>query len=83
MLEVKNLCVNYGPIIAVNNLNLTVEAGQMVALNQLISNDKSPFYNLACTPTPADFEQEGDVPMPAFGENQWPLPGVPWKSKKA
>ncbi|MDD6161114.1 MAG: ABC transporter ATP-binding protein [Oscillospiraceae bacterium] len=32
MLEVKDLCVNYGPIIAVNKLNLTVEAGQMVAL---------------------------------------------------
>lgn len=32
MLEVKDLCVNYGPIVAVNKLNLTVEAGQMVAL---------------------------------------------------
>ena len=32
MLEVKNLYVNYGPIIAVNNLNLKVDAGQMVAL---------------------------------------------------
>ena len=32
MLEIKDLCVNYGPIIAVNKLNLKVEKGQMVAL---------------------------------------------------
>lgn len=32
MLEIKNLSVNYGPIIAVNKLNLKVEKGQMVAL---------------------------------------------------
>lgn len=32
MLEIRDLCVNYGPITAVNKLNLTVEAGQMVAL---------------------------------------------------
>ena len=32
MLEIRDLCVNYGPIVAVNKLNLTVEAGQMVAL---------------------------------------------------
>ena len=32
MLEVKNLSVHYGPIVAVNQLNLKVEKGQMVAL---------------------------------------------------
>lgn len=32
MLEIIDLSVNYGPIIAVNKLNLKVEAGQMVAL---------------------------------------------------
>ena len=64
-------------------IRLSAYTGQMVTMNDMIKSENSPFYNLACTPTPADFEQEGDVPMPAFGENQWPLPGVPWKSKKA
>lgn len=32
MLEVKDLSVRYGPIVAVNKLNLKVERGQMVAL---------------------------------------------------
>jgi hypothetical protein len=53
----------------------------MVALNQLVSNEKSPFYNLACVPTPEDFEKEGDVAMPEFGDGQFPLPGKPWKTK--
>ena len=64
-------------------IRLSAYTGQLVTMNDMIKSENSPFYNLACTPTPADFEQEGDVPMPAFGENQWPLPGVPWKSKKA
>ena len=64
-------------------IRLSAYTGQMVTMNDMIKSENSPFYNLACTPTPADFEQEGDVPMPAFGENQWPLPGVPWGAKKA
>ena len=32
MLEIKDLSVKYGPIVAVNQLNLKVERGQMVAL---------------------------------------------------
>ena len=64
-------------------IRLSAYTGQMVTMNDMIKSENSPFYNLACTPTPADFEQEGDVPMPAFGENQWPLPGVPWTTKKA
>ena len=64
-------------------IRLSAYTGQMVTMNDMIKSESSPFYNLACTPTPADFEQEGDVPMPAFGENQWPLPGVPWTTKKA
>ena len=32
MLEVKDLSVRYGPIVAVDKLNLEVEKGQMVAL---------------------------------------------------
>ena len=64
-------------------IRLSAYTGQMVTMNDMIKSENSPFYNLACTPAPADFEQEGDVPMPAFGENQWPLPGVPWGAKKA
>jgi predicted dehydrogenase len=64
-------------------IRLSAYTGQMVTMNDMIKSENSPFYNLACTPTPADFEQEGDVPMPTFGENQWPLPGVPWGTKKA
>ena len=64
-------------------IRLSAYTGQMVTMNDMIKSESSPFYNLACTPTPADFEQEGDVPMPAFGENQWPLPGVPWTTKRA
>ena len=60
-------------------LRISAYTGQMVALNQLISNEKSPWYNYACTPTPADFEKDGDVPMPAYGDNEWPLPGKPWR----
>ncbi len=61
-------------------VRLSAYTGQMVALNQLISNEKSPFYNLACTPTPEDFEKEGDVAMPSCGDNEWPLPGGAWRN---
>jgi len=64
-------------------IRLSAYTGQMVTMNDMLKSENSPFYNLTCTPTPEDFEKEGDVPMPAFGENQWPLPGVPWENKKA
>lgn len=60
-------------------LRISAYTGQMVAMNQLISNEKSPYYNLACTPTPADFEKDGDVVMPSCGDNEWSLPGKPWR----
>ena len=63
-------------------VRLSAYTGQMVALNQLISNEKSPFYNLACTPTPEDFEKEGDVAMPEYGDEAFPLPGKPWEAPK-
>jgi len=59
-------------------VRLSAYTGQMVALNQLLTNTKSPYYNLACTPTPEDFEK-GEVPMPACAENEWALPGKPWR----
>lgn len=60
-------------------LRISAYTGQMVAMNQIISNEKSPYYNFACTPTPADFEKDGDVVMPVCGDNEWALPGKPWR----
>ena len=59
-------------------VRISAYTGQMVALNQLLSNEKSPWYNFACTPTPEDFEK-GEVPMPSCGDNEWALPGKPWR----
>ncbi len=61
-------------------LRIAAYTGQMVAMNQIISNEKSPWYNFACTPTPADFEKDGDVAMPTLGDNEWALPGKPWRN---
>ena len=60
-------------------IRISAYTGQMVALNQLLTNEKSPWYNFACTPTPEDFEKDGDVPMPECGDNEWALPGKPWR----
>ena len=60
-------------------IRISAYTGQMVALNQLLTNEKSPWYNYACTPTPEDFEKDGDVPMPECGDNEWALPGKPWR----
>jgi hypothetical protein len=56
--------------------------GQIVTMNDLIKSENSPFYNFVCKPTPEDFEKEGDVPMPEYGDNQYPLPGQPWRGLK-
>jgi len=61
-------------------IRISAYTGQMVAMNQLVSNEKSPWYSYACTPTPEDFEKDGDVAMPAIGENEWSLPGTPWRN---
>ena len=61
-------------------LRIAAYTGQMVAMNQILTNEKSPWYNYACPPTPADFEKDGDVAMPALGDNEWPLPGKPWRN---
>ncbi len=63
-------------------IRISAYTGQMVALNDLIKNEKSPFYNFACTPTPADFEKPGDVAMPEFGDDAFPRPGQPWRGLK-
>ena len=64
-------------------IRLSAYSGQIVTMNDIIKTESSPYYNLACRPTPEDFEQDGDVPMPEYGEDRWPLPGVPWEVKKA
>ena len=53
--------------------------GKLVKMDDILKNEASPVYAKACTPTPEDFEKEGDVPMPAIGEGQCPLPGAPWR----
>lgn len=60
-------------------IRLSAYTGQIVTMNDMIKSENSPFYNLVCKPTPEDFEQDGDVPMPEFGDNQHPLPGLPWR----
>jgi predicted dehydrogenase len=48
--------------------------GEMVRWSDIAGNEKSPFYQLTCTPTAADFEK-GDVTMPPE------VPPVPGKDK--
>ena len=62
-------------------IRLSAYTGQIVTMNDIIKTESSPFYNLACTPTPEDFEKDGDVAMPALGDDQFPLPGKPWEQK--
>ena len=63
-------------------IRLSAYTGQIVTMNDIIKTESSPFYKYACTPTPEDFEKDGDVSMPEYGENQWPLPGVAWEDPK-
>jgi myo-inositol 2-dehydrogenase / D-chiro-inositol 1-dehydrogenase len=50
---------------------ISAYTGQLIRFADLMTNDSSPFYNLACTPAAADFEK-GDVPLP---EETPPVPG--------
>lgn len=63
-------------------IRISAYTGQMVSLNDLIKNEGSPYYNFACTPTPADFEKPGDVAMPEYGDDTFPRPGKPWRGLK-
>ena len=62
-------------------IRISAYTGQIVTMNDIIKTESSPFYNLACTPTPEDFEKDGDVAMPEYGDNRFPLPGKPWEQK--
>lgn len=50
---------------------ISAYTGEMVRWNDLVKNDKSPHFALACTPAAADFEK-GAVKMP---EEVPPIPG--------
>ena len=63
-------------------IRISAYTGQIVTMNDLIKSENSPFYNFVCKPTPEDFEKDGDVPMPEYGDNQYPLPGQPWRGLK-
>ena len=57
-------------------------SGQIVTMDDILKNEQSPVYAKACLPAPLDFEKDGDVPMPQYGDNQFPLPGTPWRGLK-
>jgi predicted dehydrogenase len=56
---------------------ISAYTGQVVRMSDIIENQNSQFYNLACKPSWQDFEA-GDVAMPEYGDDQFPLPGKPW-----
>jgi branched-chain amino acid transport system ATP-binding protein len=58
MLEIRDLSVTYGPIVAVNKLNLTVESGQMVALIGTNGSGKTSTLKAIAN---AVFTKTGDV----------------------
>ena len=53
--------------------------GQQISLAAILTDKNSKFYNMECVPRPQDFEKDGDVPMPECGDNEWYLPGRPWR----
>ena len=52
---------------------ISAYTGELIRWNDLMKNESSPLYNLACTPTALDFEK-GEVKMPAE------VPPVPGKA---
>jgi predicted dehydrogenase len=50
---------------------ISAYTGELVRWNDLMSNEKSPFYNLTCSPAAADFEK-GDIKLPTEAP---PIPG--------
>lgn len=51
---------------------ISAYTGQMVRWVDVTVNDKSPFFNLALSPSAGDFEK-GEIKAPA--DDVWPLPG--------
>jgi myo-inositol 2-dehydrogenase/D-chiro-inositol 1-dehydrogenase len=54
---------------------MSAYTGQMIRLNDLLKNEKSPHYNYACTPAALDFEK-GPVVMPVE------TPSIPGEADK-
>ncbi len=52
---------------------ISAYTGQFVRWSDLMTNESSPHYNMACSPGPLDFEK-GTVKLP---EEVAPIPGVP------
>jgi hypothetical protein len=50
---------------------ISAYTGEIVRWNDLMTNENSPHYNLACSPSAADFEK-GDIKLP---EEVPPVPG--------
>lgn len=61
---------------------LSAVTGQVVRMSEILENTQSQFYAMDCIPRAVDFEGDGDIPMPAFGDGQFPLPGRPWEKRK-
>ncbi|MEM9235179.1 MAG: Gfo/Idh/MocA family oxidoreductase [Verrucomicrobiota bacterium] len=55
---------------------MSAYTGQLIRFRDIAENEKSTFYNYACTPQAADFET-GEVALP---EEVAPIPGVPAKA---
>jgi predicted dehydrogenase len=58
---------------------ISAYTGRTIRMSDIIENEKSEFYNMACKPSASDFEASGDVVLPE--ENTAPLPGKPWGEK--
>jgi predicted dehydrogenase len=75
---------NEGEAVAVSTAcgvigRMSCYTGQKISLASILTDEKSMFYNMECVPRPQDFEKDGDVPMPKCGDNEWALPGRPWR----
>lgn len=56
-------------------VNLSAKTGQAVTMADIFRNVKSKFYNMQFEPTAAKFELAGDVEMPEYSDDEFPLPG--------
>lgn len=53
---------------------ISAYTGQIVRMSDILENKDSAFYNMNCSPSPYDFEKDGDIEMPAFSDEQWARP---------
>ncbi|OGV65969.1 MAG: hypothetical protein A2283_04665 [Lentisphaerae bacterium RIFOXYA12_FULL_48_11] len=52
---------------------ISAYTGQAVRMSDILTTTESPFYNVAFSPSPIDFEGEKDIELPK--ENTAPIPG--------